>query len=135
MKNKPAAALIALAALNGLIATALSAVGAHALPGDLSAPSRGFYHTATNFHMMHALAMLGAGVFLRISHQQLAKWAIILFQLGILGFSCSLYWRVFMGEGSLGTFHWITPIGGLTLMIGWICLILAGLKDSLQKPE
>ncbi|UTW56362.1 DUF423 domain-containing protein [Kordiimonas sp. SCSIO 12610] len=133
MQKPVADYLIALSAFNGLIATALSAVGAHALPADISDASQSFFDTATNFHMFHALAMLGAALFLKVSDQASAKWAAIFYQAGILGFSCSLYWRVFMGEGSLGPFHWITPIGGLFLMVGWFCLVFAGIQAGRRQ--
>ena len=133
MSQKPASYLIVFAGLNGLVATALSAVGAHALPADITEAGRSFFATATRFHMMHSLAMLGAAIFLQVSRQNFAKWAAISFQLGICAFSFSLYWRVFMGEGSLGSFHWVTPFGGLMLMVGWIYLTLAGFKATVQK--
>lgn len=128
MHHRRSSLWIGVAAINGLIATILSAMGTHALPDTLSETSRSFFDTATNFHMFHTLAMLGAALYLRSSDQTLAKWSCIFYQLGIFGFSCSLYWRVFMGEGSLGPFHWTTPIGGFTLILAWLCLAIAGFR-------
>jgi uncharacterized membrane protein YgdD (TMEM256/DUF423 family) len=135
MQQKTASYFVALAGLNGLLATALSAVGSHALPDSLSAASISFYDTATNFHMFHSLALLGAALFLSITNEKTAKFSCILFQLGMISFSGSLYWRVFMGEGSLGVFHWLTPFGGLFLMAGWASLVIVGVKVARQQNK
>ena len=58
-----------------------------------------------------------------------AQRAALLFFTGILLFSGSLYGLALSGVRALG---FITPLGGLALIAGWIVLALAALK--LEKP-
>jgi len=55
----------------------------------------------------------------------MAKRAALLFLVGILLFSGSLYGLAFSGVRVLG---FVTPFGGLALIAGWIALALAALK-------
>lgn len=123
---------IAMAAFNGLVATALSAIGAHALPATMAAKDKATFSLATDFHLFHALALLGIAALMGQKKHQPATttMAIWLFQAGIIGFSGSLYLRTLLGPGSLGPFHWITPIGGVFLMGGWIALIMVGIRTN-----
>lgn len=126
--------LIILAAVNGLVATGLSAIGAHALPASMSAADRATFAMATDFHLFHALALLGiAALAGRFSRLRALGISAGLFQAGILAFSGSLYMRTLMGPGSLGIFHWITPIGGLLLMAGWVMLCVAGYRARKEQ--
>lgn len=121
--------ILALAAVNGLVATGLSAAAAHALPADMPASDKDLFGLAADFHLFLSLSMLalsalaGAG-----APARLTKAATLLFQAGALAFSGSLYVRSLLGAGSLGSFHWITPIGGLLMMAAWGTLIAAGLR-------
>jgi uncharacterized membrane protein YgdD (TMEM256/DUF423 family) len=54
-----------------------------------------------------------------------ARAAVILFLIGILLFSGSLYLLALTGMNALG---FVTPIGGLAFIAGWIFLALAALK-------
>ena len=51
-----------------------------------------------------------------------AAWA---FLVGVLLFSGSLYALVLSGIRVLGA---ITPIGGVAFLVGWLCLVMAGLR-------
>ena len=126
-KSKPDF-LIALAAINGLMGVLMAAAGAHWLPADLDATSLGFFKQAAEMQLFHALAIFGAGLYYRVSGKNWVKRAAIAFMIGIACFSFSLYWRVFMGPGSLGPLHWITPVGGLSFMIGWGMLTFAAVR-------
>ncbi|NLJ52321.1 MAG: DUF423 domain-containing protein, partial [Alcaligenaceae bacterium] len=53
---------------------------------------------------------------------QLAAWAFVI---GILLFSGSLYAIVLLGVKNLG---FITPIGGVFFLIGWVLLVLAAIR-------
>jgi uncharacterized membrane protein YgdD (TMEM256/DUF423 family) len=102
------------AALAG-VAVALGAFGAHALKGHIDAQALGWWQTAVQFQMWHALAILGVG-FSGSRQAQLAAW---LFAAGTIVFSGTLY------ALALGAPHWfgaVTPIGGLSLICGWALL-------------
>ena len=87
---------------------------------------------ATEFHLIHALAMLGAGIVAQLGGR-LGNMSAGVFQVGILGFCASLYYRATEGAGSLGSLHWITPIGGFSLMIGWGLLVFAALQLNSRR--
>ncbi|MCJ9429509.1 DUF423 domain-containing protein [Kordiimonas marina] len=124
--------LIALGAGNGLLATILSAVGAHALPSRLGEHAIQLFKQGSEFHLFHALALLLTGVIAMLAQtpasQRWASRAGLAFQAGILCFSGSLYWLAALGPGSLGPLHWLPPLGGTLLMAGWAMLAAAGLK-------
>ncbi|NVJ97860.1 MAG: DUF423 domain-containing protein [Alphaproteobacteria bacterium] len=123
-----------LGAANGMIATGLSAIGAHALPATMTAFDKATFALATDFHLFHALALLLTGMLASVRPNtrpfSIAAW---LYQVGIIAFSGSLYLRTALGPGSLGFFHWVTPIGGLALIAGWGALILAGYTISQER--
>ncbi|MDQ7949213.1 MAG: DUF423 domain-containing protein, partial [Pedobacter sp.] len=65
---------------------------------------------------------------------KLINLAFIFFTLGIILFSGSLY-AIIIGKiaekQGLTTFLGpITPIGGLALILGWLCLFFAAIKDK-----
>lgn len=108
----------------GLTAVALGALGAHAMAANLA--ERGMSHaweTASRYHLFHALALLGAAVWLRSSTGAAAKrfvWATRCWSAGIVLFSGSLYGLALGGPRWLGP---VTPFGGLALMAGWLFVI------------
>ncbi|WP_406564943.1 DUF423 domain-containing protein [Mangrovitalea sediminis] len=119
------------AALLGLFAVLAGAFGAHALKGHLSAQWFDVYQTAVSYQMYHALAMLGV---LALGSRVDPLWrrrSLALFGIGTVLFSGSLYLLVLAGWRPLGV---ITPLGGLCLIAGWGCLVLAA-RRALRTPE
>ena len=119
-----------LSGINGFLAVALGAFGAHGLRGKLLNEPDGVrrlevWQTAAHYHLMHAVA-LGLAAYL-CSRSQLASATATgyLFQAGIAIFSGSLYLLAFTGIGKLGA---ITPLGGLCLLAGWCALIWTAYK-------
>jgi uncharacterized membrane protein YgdD (TMEM256/DUF423 family) len=108
----------------GLTGVALGALGTHAMAATLA--ERGMSHaweTASLYHLFHALALLGAAVWLRTSMGAAARrfvWATRCWSVGIFLFSGSLYGLALGGPRWLGP---ITPLGGLALMAGWLFVI------------
>ena len=118
-----------LSGINGFAAVALGAFGAHGLERWLSATddvSRrlGWWHTASHYHLIHALA-IAAAAYLVQKDPRVASVAGVCFQLGILLFSGSLYLMTLSGIRWLGA---ITPIGGLLLLLGWAAVALSGFR-------
>ena len=96
-------------------AVLLGAFGAHALKGRIGADALGWWQTAVQYQMWHALAVLGLG----LAGAGWARPAGWLLAAGAMLFSLSLY------ALALGAPHWIgalTPIGGLAMICGWILL-------------
>jgi uncharacterized membrane protein YgdD (TMEM256/DUF423 family) len=114
-----------LAAVTGAVAVLLAAFGEHALAGRLTPRSLITFANGTRYQMYHALAMGLAALAARGQAARLAEIAALLFFIGILLFSGSLYGLALTGIRILG---FMTPVGGLTLIAGWVLLALAALK-------
>jgi uncharacterized membrane protein YgdD (TMEM256/DUF423 family) len=109
---KPPRALPALAALNGFLAVALGAFGAHAIT---DAQAKAWIETATLFQLPHAvmlIALLAWRPFNRGAH--VAGWFL---GVGSLVFACALY-AIALGapRGLAGA----APVGGVLMLLGWI---------------
>jgi uncharacterized membrane protein YgdD (TMEM256/DUF423 family) len=114
---------LALAALNGLIAVAAGAFGAHGV-ADLKA--RDWLRTGAQYELIHALAAIACLLLLRLGAGAagLAAW---LFLAGAALFSWSLYGLALSSQLWLGA---VTPVGGLLLLAGWGALIWAALSGA-----
>ncbi|MFN8374158.1 MAG: DUF423 domain-containing protein [Anaerolineae bacterium] len=118
--------LIFLAALLGFVGVGLGAFGAHGLAAYFAAnpDSANTYHTATQYHMYHVLALLAvallemlrtyAGVPLQERWLRYAGW---LFVTGIVLFSGSLYVLAVFQLRFMGA---IAPLGGVAFLLGWV---------------
>jgi uncharacterized membrane protein YgdD (TMEM256/DUF423 family) len=107
-------------ALWGFLAVALGAFGAHGLRPELGEQAHGWWKTAALYHSIHALALLLVGVLqLHGARVEAAGWA---FLVGSLVFSGTLYAMTLGAPRWLGA---ITPIGGLSLLTGWLLLAWA----------
>ena len=114
-----------LGALSGLLSVAAGAFGAHALRQRLSPEYLTVFETAARYQMYHALALLAAAWGASRWPGALPSWAGWCFVAGTILFSGSLYALALTGTRWLGA---ITPLGGVALMVGWICLAFAGIR-------
>lgn len=123
---------IALGAVLGAIGVALGAYGAHGLEKQLAAwgyagedlaKRLANHETAVRYQMWHALAIVLVGLALAIRPSaawNAAGWA---FLVGVLVFCGFLYALVVVGPN----FRWfgaIVPIGGVSLIAGWVLLAI-----------
>ena len=116
------------AALAGLSGVLLGAFGAHGLRDMLSPAMLSVYKTGVDYHMWHALALMGVAVLMRHnSDLKLLRYAAWFFISGIVVFSGSLYLLACLNMTWLGM---ITPLGGLSLIGGWAMLALFALKHK-----
>ncbi len=115
-----------LGALNGLLAVAAGAFGAHGLEGHVPPADLAAFRTAAQYHMYHALALLAVAwctdKYPDTRLIVLAGWA---FFTGIVLFCGSLY--VLGVTGSRGLVL-LTPLGGLAFMAGWGALAWSALR-------
>lgn len=114
-----------IASVTGALAVLLAAFGEHGLANRLSPSALNTFATGARYQMIHALAMGLAALAARGAAATMAKTAALLFLAGILLFSGSLYGLALTGVRTLG---FVTPVGGVALMAGWIALALAALK-------
>jgi len=105
-----------LAGLNGLMAVAAGAFGAH---GVSNPEVKDWLRTGAQYQLVHAVAGLSCYGFMRMAITP-ANWAGCLFGLGGLVFGASLYLMALTGVRVLGA---VTPIGGVLMILGWIAVI------------
>jgi uncharacterized membrane protein YgdD (TMEM256/DUF423 family) len=121
-----------IAAIIGFSGVGLGAFGAHALKATLTARgSLDIWQTATQYHLVHAVAMLatviaaGAGEDEQVRRSWIrCAWA---FLVGVLLFSGSLYVLALGGPRWLGP---VTPLGGAALLVGWFLVAFAGRRSA-----
>jgi len=105
-----------LSAFYGLLSVILGAFGAHALKDRLSAAQLVSWETGVRYQMFHALAMI---LFVVLSDRGLnVKPSLIAFSIGTVLFSGSIYF-LSLGIGPKAFWGPITPLGGLSLLLGW----------------
>ena len=104
-------------AMVGVIA---GAFGAHGLKGRISSGMLETFEVAVRYQMYHALGLLAVAWAISQWSSQLIHIAGWSFVIGIPIFSGSLYILSLTGIRWFGA---ITPIGGLVLIVGWVCLI------------
>lgn len=117
----------ALGSLFGLLGVAAGAFGAHALKGRIAPESLAVFETASRYQLTHALALLAAAwacVQYPGAWTRAAGW---FFAAGIAIFSGSLYILALSGIRAWGA---VTPVGGLLLLAGWLCLALGPLTGN-----
>jgi uncharacterized membrane protein YgdD (TMEM256/DUF423 family) len=116
-------------ALNGAAAVLFGAFAAHGLSGRLDAHALSLFDIGARYHLMHAVAGFLAALLMRGGAGAAARLAAAAFLVGILLFSGSLYLLALTGAHA---FAWITPLGGISLVAGWVLLALAGFR--LEAP-
>jgi uncharacterized membrane protein YgdD (TMEM256/DUF423 family) len=114
------AALVVYAGLAGAVGVALAAVGAHGSAlSDLTSPAQ--------FLMMHAAAAVGiAAVATRAAHPGAFLLAALVLLIGVTLFSGDIAVRTLWGHR---LFPMAAPIGGSTMIIGWLVLSAAGIWE------
>jgi uncharacterized membrane protein YgdD (TMEM256/DUF423 family) len=115
-------AFILFASIAGCTGVAMGAFAAHALKNHLSPDRLAVLSTATQYQLLHAVALLAVASSLRALPRRLGKLAGCSFALGIVLFSGSLYALALTGIRAFGA---VTPVGGLAFLVGWAALGLA----------
>jgi len=110
----------------GFVGVALGAFGAHGLKDIISQEMLEIYKTGVFYQLIHALAILTIGLF---SKEKLLISASF-FLIGIILFSCSLF-AYSLTQIKVLTF--ITPLGGISFLIGWLLIILNGIKMKMDS--
>ena len=106
--------------LFGLLAVVFGAFGAHGLKDLIDADAIQTFETGVRYQMYHALFLLVLGSMPQLpeKHKKLVYYFVVS---GILLFSFSIY---LLATNSLTAFDFktigfVTPIGGLLLILGW----------------
>ena len=117
--------IISTAAIFGMIAIILGAFGAHALKKVLSLEQLSTFETGVRYQMYHAIFLLFIGLLNDLS-QKAKKTIYFLVLFGVILFSGSIY---LLATNDLTSFDFkaigfVTPIGGLLLILAWGVLLL-----------
>ncbi|WP_372745501.1 DUF423 domain-containing protein [Lutibacter sp.] len=108
---------LAVSSFLGAITIVLGAFGAHALKSALTQDQLLSFETAVRYQMYHVIVLLFVNIYNGFTeHQQ--KWINGFFITGILLFSGSIYAITFGVPAKAIWF--ITPLGGILLILGWI---------------
>lgn len=112
-----------LAAALGFLAVALGAFGAHGLKATLEANgTAAIWEKAVFYHFIHAVMM-----FVLAQRSVLPHGPWVCFAVGVLIFSGSLYVLAVTNLKWLGA---VTPLGGLSFLVGWGWLVWTGLAAT-----
>jgi len=125
--------LLIMAAISGFFAVLLGAAGTHILAPHMTDRGLQLYQTASLYHLIHSLALLGCSLLApyaasSLRATMLLKLSATAFMTGIILFSGVLYvTALFPGAG----LHILIPFGGVSFMTGW--LLLAGVAISKKQ--
>ncbi|AKA34727.1 DUF423 domain-containing protein [Flagellimonas lutaonensis] len=115
----------------GVLAIILGAFGAHGLKKVLTADELGTFETGVRYQMYQALFLLFLSMLPKMADDT-KKWVFYAIVIGVVLFSFSIY---FLATNKLTAFDfrkigWITPIGGLFMITGWVYLIISVLAKK-----
>lgn len=119
MKNKN----LVITSLLGMLAVVLGAFGAHSLEGKVGASAIKVFETAVRYQMFHVIVLLIVNMYTPFS-EKIKNITSLLFFFGILFFSGSLYLISALGV-SPKHIWFVTPLGGLFFIVGWIKLSIS----------
>jgi uncharacterized membrane protein YgdD (TMEM256/DUF423 family) len=116
-----------IASMLAALAVALGAFGAHGLKNYTDVATINTFETAVRYQFYHALALLITGILFKSFPDKKIKNASIFFMVGICLFSGSLYILTLLKINGIAGFNFIgaiTPVGGLSFILGWLFLAL-----------
>jgi uncharacterized membrane protein YgdD (TMEM256/DUF423 family) len=113
-------ASLVMAGISGAAAVLMGAAAAHWLQASMDAAAIARIEKAATYQIYHSLVLLGLSV---LPSCRPLRMAVVLMVVGILCFSGSLYLYSFSG---LYWLVWITPIGGMAWILGWLAIAAAG---------
>lgn len=133
--SRTAIYLIVFAALNGLIAVITGSLAAHGIETMAPAAEKAvsWFYDASDFQMKMAFGI----IFVAVLHDRVAEGRPrtlmlttgVLFGVGIFCFSGALYSLSFNGPGLSA------PFGGLSAMLGFICLCIGAISSGAKSLE
>ncbi len=120
------------AAFLGALSVMLGAFAAHGLKSIAPEHIVASFETGTRYQFYHVFALSLSAILFKTYPNKLILASGIFFILGIIFFSGSLYIYTYKQIYSITSINWIvflTPVGGLLFIAGWLCLSL-GIKGE-----
>ena len=117
--------IVATGALMGMVAIILGAFGAHALKKILTPELLATFETGVRYQIYQAFFLLLLPTF-KILTEKAKKTVFYLVLVGVILFSGSIYGLAtnYLTPFDFKTIGFITPIGGLLIIIGWAMVFL-----------
>ena len=119
---------LGIASILGVITIILGAFGAHALKDKLDPDAMQSFETGVRYMMYHVLALLFINT-TSVLNEKSKKQISILFFAGILFFSGSIF-AITLELVSAKKIWFITPIGGLLLILGWVIAAVSFFRNQ-----
>lgn len=116
--------ILLIASVLGLTGVGLGAFAAHGLRSELTASALAVFQTGVQYQLLHALVLVAIGLAATSQRNAWLSAAASFIVLGVVLFSGSLYLLV-LTPLKLGL---VTPLGGLLLMLGWLCLGVSSVR-------
>ena len=123
--------IVATGALMGMVAIILGAFGAHALKKILTPELLATFETGVRYQIYQAFFLLLLPTF-KILTEKAKKTVFYLVLVGVILFSGSIYGLAtnYLTPFDFKTIGFITPIGGLLIIVGWAMVFLNYLKSK-----
>jgi uncharacterized membrane protein YgdD (TMEM256/DUF423 family) len=126
--------ILIVAGFFGMLAVVFGAFGAHGLKAVLTDAQLTSYETGVRYQMYHALLLLWVGLynFKSIKRQKIVFYLVLL---GVIFFSGSIYGLATTTLTGINfkAVAWITPVGGLLLILAWLLLIVDFMSKKTNK--
>lgn len=124
--------ILATAAFFGMTAVILGAFGAHSLKKVLEPEMLMAFETGVRYQMYHVFLLLFVGIYAGIS-EKTKKAVYWLTTIGIVFFSVSIYLLSTSKISGIDfkSIGWVTPLGGLLLIVAWFVLFI----DFMRKKS
>ena len=113
----------AIGAVFGFLGVAIGAFGAHSLRQYLTPETIETYKTGVQYHLIHAVVILGIGYY----NNEKYSLPALLFSIGIVLFSFSLYIYSLTGISAIAI---ITPFGGVSFLAGWLMIVVRSIRKG-----
>ena len=114
----------------GILTILFGAFGAHALSKTLTIEGMNSFETAIRYQMYHTIVLLVLNTYKNFTVPQKNRISSLFF-MGILFFSGSIYLIQFTSI-SAKSIWFITPLGGLFFILGWLYMTIRFAKRNEQ---
>jgi uncharacterized membrane protein YgdD (TMEM256/DUF423 family) len=123
--------ILVTAAIFGLLSVIFGAFGAHGLKSLISVDALQSFETGVRYQMYHSLLLLfvGSSSYINANKKNAIYYLILI---GILLFSGSVYGLATneLTGFDFKTIAFITPLGGLLLIVSWLVLLIGFVKNK-----
>jgi len=124
---------LTITSLLGLTAVILGAFASHGLRDVLSIQEMNSLETGIRYQIYHVIVLLFVNTNNGFSNRLKNRISIFFFS-GILLFSGSIY-AIYMLGVSVKSIWFITPLGGLLLIIGWLLMTIFFFKKVINNKK